>query len=97
MVMRTCSLVNIMLPVARRCKPTGRYAELLQVFGYFSRWFGLLDIITNIVYKKDNDVKPTKGYLYWHNAVLGRYPALLKAQKAMAELDLEVGTCPCNL
>lgn len=62
-----------------------------QVLGYFSRWFGQLDISTNILCSVDETIRPRNTrLLYWHNAVLHMYPYLLDAQRAMSDMELTV-------
>lgn len=75
---------------ASTCGGMSDYVISGQVFGFFSRWFGLLDITTNIIHTLDESVHPDGSYLYWHNAQLDQYPDLYAAQQAMASLELRV-------
>lgn len=75
-----------------------------QLFGYFSRWYGLLDITANEACRLDPSLRPPGNQLYWYKLQFGpgnltqAYTALSTAKQNLQSLPLKVGRivgCSC--
>ncbi|DBB02085.1 hypothetical protein WJX77_012472 [Trebouxia sp. C0004] len=74
------------------------YSVTGQLFGYFSRWYGLLDITANEACRLDPSLRPPDNQLYWYKLRFGdlaignlthAYTALSTAKQNLQSLQLQ--------